>query len=414
VSCHKPLLIRLYMAGVERCKAASLLPDALPKDEPRGRTIVLGAGKAAGEMALTASGNLRGSVTGCVATRYGHLPKGRPESIEILEAGHPLPDHGSVAAGERILDLARSTTQHDRIVFLFSGGGSALLCLPASGVSLQEKISITDHLIRSGAPISDINEVRSRLSRIKGGRLAAASGTTDLHTFLISDVVGDDPAAVATGPTVPRESSPRRALQILDSAKVPVTEHVRRAILANANASCPPHPIHMLASNGDALAAVASMAESEGWRPMILPALEGIASEVGRDHASVVASCSSRRERVAIISGGELTVQVQNSAGRGGPNQEYAAALCVALEGMNHVEAIACDSDGIDGSCDAAGAYICSSSLQRARQAGLDFKAAIAHNDTYRLFDALGDLIITGPTRTNVNDIRIILFDGSA
>ncbi len=365
-------------------------------------------------MALAAAGNLTGRVTGCVVTRYGHLPKRRPEGIEILEAGHPLPDHGSVTAGERILDLARSTTRHDRILFLFSGGGSALLCVPASGVSLHEKASITDHLIRGGASITEINEVRSCLSKVKGGRLAAASRTSDLHTFLISDVVGDDPAAVATGPSIPRNASPRRALEILHSAGVPIQEHVRRAILANQNAACPPHPIHVLASNGDALAAVAKVAESEGWRPVILPALEGIASDVGRDHASLAKSCASRRERVAIISGGELTVQVCNPAGRGGPNQEYAAALCVALEGMRNVEAIACDSDGIDGSGDAAGAYICPSSLQRARQAGLDFKAAIGHNDTYPLFCALGDLITTGPTRTNVNDIRIILVDGSA
>jgi glycerate-2-kinase len=420
LSPHKPYLRSLFWRGVARCTADVRLAGLLPTDAPRGRTIVLGAGKAAAAMAAVAAATLRGVVTGCVVTRIGHGTARPTGEIRVIEAAHPVPDDSSVAAAEAIYALAAAATADDRVIFLMSGGGSALMCLPCDGVSLAEKRDITLRLLQGGAPIRDINLVRTSLSKIKGGRLAAAARRAQAFTYVISDVVGDDPALIASGPSVGGPVAPERVFEILERTGYPLTLRLRASILANARVEVPPHPVAVIARNEDALAAVAEAVSRDGWTPVVLPGLEGIASGVGAAHAELARACAAQGGRHALISGGELTVEVRNPRGRGGPNLEYLAALAagiegsVAADGTPLIEALAGDTDGIDGSERNAGGYVSSLSAPRARAAGFDMVRALERNDTHPLFAALGDLIVTGPTLTNVNDLRIILVGGAA
>jgi hydroxypyruvate reductase len=382
----------------------------LPKTPPAGRTIVLGCGKAAAEMALVASEVLAGPVTGAVVTRHGHNVQTPPANIDVIEARHPVPDDLGLVAGARMLALAANAGPDDRVVFLMSGGGSALLCAPADGIAFAEKQAINDALVRSGVGIAEINLVRRHLSRVKGGRLAAAAGVRGaaLLTFVISDVVGDDPALVASGPSIGAAFVPEAAIAILAAAGWPVTPQLAAAIRANRPPLVPAHPVHLLATNAVALAAIAARAAADGWQIVNLGgALTGEAATMGRAHAAIAARYRARAGRHLLLSGGELTVTRASPAGRGGPNLEYLTGLLAALDPAAPIAALAGDSDGIDGTEDNAGGF-----LTAAWADPVAATAALASNRSYDLFARLGGLVMTGPTRTNVNDIRMIAVEG--
>lgn len=416
------LLRHLFDAGVAAVQAERCVPPALPTP-PAGRTVVLGAGKAAAAMAAAVERHWAGPLEGLVVTRYGH---GVPcDRIEVVEAAHPVPDDAGVRAAERILALAQGLGADDLALVLLSGGGSSLLALPASGVALAEKQALGRALLRSGATIAEINCVRAHLSAIKGGRLALACAPAPCVTLAISDVPGDDPAVIASGPTVadPTTVADARAVLArygidlppavaahLDSATAetpkpgdPALRHARVSGVANAQA---------------ALEAAAAAAADAGLRPLILSdRIEGEARDVARVHAAIATQVARRGQPTAapcvLLSGGETTVTVRGE-GRGGRNAEFLLALAVALDGHAGIYALACDTDGIDGTEDNAGGIVDPITLQRARHLGLDPQASLANNDGYGFLHALGELIVTGPTRTNVNDFRALLVSAEA
>lgn len=406
----RELLTSYFRAGIAATGARSTLPSHLPRAAPIGETIILGCGKAVAEMAEVAVDHLSGPISGCVVTRHGH-GVGRPiPGIEVLEARHPVPDSQSLQAGERLLELAASAGPEDRVLFLISGGGSSLLCAPASGITLNEKQAMTDHLVRSGAPIEDINLVRRHLSRVKGGRLAAVAGKqgAELLTYVISDVANDNPALVASGPSIGAAFDPEQAIAILEGSGWAVAPHISEAIRANRPPLVSEHPVHLLATNSHALEAVTAKASVDGWNVIDLGTrLIGDAAETGKAHAVHAQEIAKQPGRHLLLSGGELTVKGACKDGCGGPNLEYLTGLLSALDPSYCIEAVAGDSDGIDGSEDNAGGYITA-----AWAAYADCAAALANNRTYDLFKSLDGLIITGPTRTNVNDIRMIAVEG--
>ena len=399
-----------FLHAVKAVGAATTLPAHLPQGAAGGRTIVLGCGKAAAEMARVARRGLAGEVCGCVVTRHGHGVGEAIPGIEVIEARHPVPDHAGLNAADRFMALAMQAGPEDRVIFLISGGGSALLCAPAAGLTLSDKQAITDHLVRSGAPIEHINLVRQHLSRVKGGRLAALAGArgAELLTYLISDVVSDDPALVASGPSVAAPFDPETALGLLARYGWPTSAQVEAAIRANQPAPVPLHPVVTLATNTDALTAVRGRAEADGWHVTDLgSALCGEASSIGREHAALARSLIGQPGRHLLISGGELTVTGASKDGGGGPNLEYLAGAMTGFTPGDPIAVLACDSDGIDGTEDNAGGF----AQAGAALAEALVKALAAHR-TYALFDALGCLIKTGPTLTNVNDIRMIAVNG--
>ena len=412
MSDMKALLTRYFLAGVSAAGARSTLPAVLPHSAPAGKTIILGCGKAAAEMADVAAGHLSGDITGCFVTRHGHGVGRAIPGVAVIEARHPVPDDQSLEAGNRLLELARTAGQGDRVLFLISGGGSSLLCAPATGITLTEKQAMTDHLVRSGAPIQDINLVRRHLSRVKGGRLAAVAGGrgAELLTYVISDVANDDPALIASGPSVAATFVPEQAIAILEGSGWHVVPHIKAAIHANHPPAIPVHPVHMLATNSHALDAVAARARADGWNVINLgERLTGDAATTGKAHAMHAQEWIKQPGNHLLLSGGELTVSGARKDGCGGPNLEYLTGLLSALDPSDPIQAFAGDSDGIDGSEDNAGGYIDAAWAAHAACA-----EALARNRTYDLFKSLGGLIITGPTRTNVNDIRMIAVRGSS
>ncbi|WP_193191801.1 glycerate kinase type-2 family protein [Microbulbifer taiwanensis] len=411
-------LRQLAETAVAAVHPDALLPDQLP-EPPAGRTFVVGAGQAAAAMASAlekAWGKKYpdADLDGLVVTRYGHGVI--CDRIEVLEASHPVPDELGQRAAVRMLESVGGLTADDLVIALVSGGGSALMTLPAPGISLGEKRAINKALLRSGAPISAINTVRRHLSAIKGGRLAAAAHPARVVTYLISDVPGDLPSLIASGPTLPDNSIPQDALALLERYKVPVPDSVRRHLEAGApaprsNASAfAADSAHMLAKASDALAAASDAASVAGVQVRILgDDLEGEARELGRAHARL--ALAAQRESDApllIVSGGETSVTVTGD-GRGGRNVEYLLGLFAALEGAPGIHALAIDTDGIDGSEDNAGAQFSPDDWPRLSKQGLDPVAYLARNDAYSFFAELERLIVTGPTRTNVNDFRAIL-----
>jgi hydroxypyruvate reductase len=388
-----------------------------------GRIVVVGAGKAAAGMARAlevALGDAVASVVGAVA-----VPHGTPcecEVIECIGAGHPVPDDGSVAAAERMRALVTGLRAEDQVIALFSGGGSALLCDPIPGLTLADKQALTDALLRSGAAIAEINRVRQAVSRIKGGRLAKRAAPARVHTLLVSDVVGDDPSLIASGPTVPATGNAADAEAILSAYSIPVPAALRDTAAAedaplrggDPQAARCSHRI--ICSPMHSLRAAARAARKRGMTPLILgDGLEGEARELGVAHAGIalsVARCGEPVEPPAVLlSGGEATVTLGATSGHGGPNAEFLLALALALDGRAGIRAIACDTDGSDGSQSWAGAIITPDTLARARAAGLDPAACLRGHDAYRLFEALGDVVETGPTGTNVNDFRAIVIE---
>ena len=409
----RAFLTQLFHRAVEAASPERCVPPNLPPP-PRGRTIVIGAGKAAAAMAQAVENHWPGALSGLVITRYGH---GVPcRIIEVVEAGHPVPDAAGVAAAKRMLGLVQALTPNDLVLALISGGGSSLFALPAPGIALADKQSVTRALLKSGAPISEINCVRKHLSAVKGGRLALAASPARVVGLIVSDVPGDDPATVASGPTAPDPTMHAQALAILKKYKLAVPSSVRSWLESPGSET--PKPGHLafanvenriVASARDALAAAARMAEAEGFRVLDLgDALEGEARVIARAHAELALLNLREQRSTVLISGGETTVTVRGG-GRGGRNSEYALALALALKGAQRIWAIACDTDGIDGTETNAGAIVGPETLARAGALGIDAAAALARNDAYGFFQTLGDLVETGPTHTNVNDFRAIL-----
>lgn len=414
------LLRALFDAAVASAMPARCVPPWLPKP-PKGRTLVVGAGKAAATMAQAVEAHWQGGLDGLVITRYGHHAPCR--RIEVVEAAHPVPDAAGRAAAERVLAKVHGLSADDLVLCLISGGGSALMALPAPGLTLEDKQAINRALLKSGANIGEMNCVRKHLSAIKGGRLAVAAHPARVVTLLISDVPGDDPAVIASGPTVPDPTTFDDALAILDKYRIREPAAVLRHLHAKADetpkagdprlAGC---ETHLVAAPQQSLEAAARLARESGYTPLILgDSLEGEAREVALVHAGIARQVLRHGQPVprpcVLLSGGETTVTVRGQ-GRGGRNAEFLLALTVALGGEPGVYALAGDTDGVDGTEDNAGALMTPDSLARAQAAGISAKALLANNDGYGFFDALGDLVRTGPTLTNVNDFRAILITG--
>jgi len=379
----------------------------------------VGAGKASAAMAGIVERHSNGNLSGLVVTRYGY---GAPtQSIEIVEAAHPVPDGAGAEAARRVLALVEDLGPDDLVLGLLSGGGSALLACPAAGVALADKQATTSALLRSGATITEMNCVRKHLSGIKGGRLAIAAAPARVLTLMISDVPGDDPAVIASGPTVADPTTLADARAVIERYGIKAPPAVVAHLAAAAAETPKPGDARLgrvasviVGAAKDALGAAAAACEALGYRAVVLgDAIEGEARELARTHADLARSHAASGDRIAILSGGEVTVTVRGQ-GRGGPNTEYALALALALDGAPGISALACDTDGIDGSGDNAGAAIDPETLARARAARLDPSAHLDDNDSYGFFAGLGDLFITGPTRTNVSDFRAILIDDPA
>jgi glycerate 2-kinase len=411
----------LFDAALAAADPHRAMASALPQPVA-GRTVVVGAGKASAAMARAFEQLWPGPLEGLVVTRHGHAAP--CERIEIVEASHPVPDAAGQQAARRILDLAQGLSADDQLVFLVSGGGSALLALPAPGLTLEDKQTVTRALLRCGATIGEINTVRKHLSAIKGGRLAAAAAPARVVTIAISDVPGDDPAVIASGPTVPDPSTFADARAVL--AKYGIAEPasvMAHLAVAHQETPKPGDPIFakasytMIASPMQALTAAADAAQAQGVTPIVLSdRIEGESRDIGLMHAAIALQL---REGLRIgtdnvtlpavlLSGGETTVTVRGQ-GRGGRNSEFLLSLAAALDGAGGISAIACDTDGIDGTEDNAGAMLFPDSIARAAANGVAIKAKLAENDAWGFFDALGDLVVTGPTLTNVNDFRAIL-----
>jgi glycerate 2-kinase len=421
----RELLEALFWAAVGAAQPSRCLPPQLPEPPSRGRLVVLAAGKGAGSLTEVAEQHYlarmpASRLDGIAVTRHGY---GRPtRQIPVVEAGHPVPDAAGLAGAERMLALADAAGTDDLVLTLLSGGASANLIAPAAGITLGDKQATTRALLRSGANIGEINCVRKHLSRIKGGRLARRAFPAQLVTLAISDVPGDDPAVIGSGPTVPDPTTLEDARAIVQKYRLDLPESVTRA-LADANSESPkpgdPAFAHstfwILARPADALAAAETQARQAGYDCVVLSdRLQGEAREVAAAHARLARDAAAAGRRVAILSGGELTVTLRGG-GRGGPNQEYALALAIRLQGAKGIAALAADTDGTDGGRgqpdDPAGAFVDDTTLARAGAAGLDPAAFLADNDSTGFFNSIGDLFTPGPTFTNVTDFRAIVVD---
>jgi glycerate 2-kinase len=411
------LVRRMFAAAVAAADPGTIVPRNLPQP-PRGQTIVVGAGKASAAMARAFEQSWKGPLSGIVVTRYGHAVP--CERIEIIEASHPVPDGAGETAARRILERVRGLGPDDLVVGLISGGGSALLAAPAPGLSLADKQAVNRALLASGASIEEMNCVRKHLSAIKGGRLATAAYPARVVTLLISDVPGDDPAVIASGPTLADTTTFAEARQILK--KYGISDP--RSVVAHLDAARDETPkpgdprlarseIRLIATPQASLLAAAEVASAHRITPVVLgDAIEGEAREVARVMAGITRQVVRYRQPVpapcVLLSGGETTVTIRGK-GRGGRNVEFLLALAIALGGIPNVWAIAADTDGVDGAEEIAGAVISPSTLRRAEQSGIRASERLADNDGHSFFEALGDQVVTGPTLTNVNDFRAIL-----
>jgi glycerate 2-kinase len=409
----------MFDAAIASAQPAVCVPPHLPR-APRGRLIVIGAGKASAAMARAVEQNWRGSLSGLVVTRYGYAVP--CTQIEIVEAAHPVPDATGMQAAQRMLELVADLSPEDLVLCLISGGGSALLPLPAKGLTLDVKQNVSRALLASGATISEINCVRRHLSAIKGGRLGAACYPAQVVTLLISDVPGDRPVDIASGPTVADPTTCADALSILRRYAIELPQAVLELLESGRGESVKPGDPRLararavtIAEPQMALEAAAAVARDAGFAVHILgDAIEGEARDVGSVFAGIARQVAERNQPFAapcvLLSGGETTVTVRGS-GRGGRNVEFMLSLAIALEGHGRIHALAGDTDGVDGSEEIAGAYLRPDSLERARGLGLRPKDMLDNNDAHSFFSALDDSVITGPTLTNVNDFRAILIE---
>jgi hydroxypyruvate reductase len=425
----RAFLRALFDAAVAQALPGASLATFLPAP-PRGRTLVLGAGKAGGAMAaaLDAAWPAEAPMTGLVVTRYDSVPPAFAAAqargttrIEVVQAAHPVPDEAGRRAAARILELARGLSADDLVVCLISGGASSLLALPAPGVTLEEKQAINGALLKSGAAIDEMNCVRKHLSAIKGGRLAAACAPARVVSLLVSDVPGDSPSVIGSGPTVPDPTTCADALAVLERHAIAVPARIRADLESGAletpkpgDATFANHEVHLVATPQQSLDAAAALARSAGLGAHVLgDDLEGESREVGKVHAALARQIARRGQPFArpcvVLSGGETTVTVKQKGGRGGRASEFLLGCALALQGERDVWALAADTDGIDGVETNAGAFATPDTLERARRLGLNGRDHLDRNDAYSFFAGLGDLLVTGPTFTNVNDFRAIL-----
>jgi glycerate 2-kinase len=413
----KAFLISIFEAAVAAADPNLTIARHLPA-KPKGRTIVIGCGKGAAQMAQAFERVWDGPIEGLIVTRYGY---GAPcERLEVVEAAHPVPDEAGLKAGKRLLDLVSGLTADDLVIALVCGGGSALLPAPAGNLTLADEIAVNEALLASGAPISAMNCVRKHVSRIKGGRLAAAAHPARVVSLVVSDIPGDNPALVASGPTVPDATTREDALKIVETYGMKLPDAVM-AHLRTPEASAPlpddarfaGNEVHVIASAAVSLEAAAAEAGRQGVPAVILSdAMEGEAREVGGVHAAIAREVATRdrpfKKPMLILSGGETTVTLR-AKGKGGRNSEFLLAFAIGIDGVAGIDALAADTDGIDGSEDNAGAFCDSATVARMRAAGVDAKAVLQGNNAWTAFNAVGDLFVPGPTGTNVNDLRAIL-----
>jgi hydroxypyruvate reductase len=426
----RAFLRALFDAAVAKALPGPSLAAFLPAP-PRGRTLVLGAGKAGGAMAaaLDAAWPAGAPMSGLVVTRYDSVPpafaaaQARGQArIEVVQAAHPVPDEAGRRAAARILELTRGLSADDLVVCLISGGASSLLALPAAGVTLEQKQAINNALLKSGAAIDEMNCVRKHLSAIKGGRLAAACAPARVVTLLVSDVPGDSPSVIGSGPTVPDPTTCADALAVLERHAIAAPAGIRADLRSGAletpkpgDAAFAGHEVHLVATPQQSLDAAAALARAAGIASHVLgDEIEGESREVGKVHAALARQIARRGQPFerpcVVLSGGETTVTVRpGEPGRGGRGSEFLLGCAIALQGAPEVHVLAADTDGIDGSEDNAGAFVSPSTLSRAKALGLSPRAMLDRNDAYGFFAALGDLVVPGPTFTNVNDFRALL-----
>jgi glycerate 2-kinase len=411
------LLEQMFRTAVAQAQPALAVAQNLP-ERPKGRTVVIGAGKASAQMAHAFEQAWDGPITGLVVTRYGYAQA--CERIEIVEAAHPVPDEAGFLAARRIMETVSGLGPDDLVVALISGGGSSLLPAPAPGLTLDDEQAINRSLLASGAPISVMNLIRNQFSAIKGGRLAARCAPARVATLVVSDVPGDDPAVVASGPTIPLAGTRSLARKYVSLYGIDLPPHAQALLAGDDNlaplATDPAlarNSVRTIASAALSLEAAAAQAREQGIEAAILSdSIEGEARDVAQVHAAIAKEVATRNrpfsKPVVLLSGGETTVTLRGK-GRGGRNAEFLLALAIAIDGSEGVTALAADTDGIDGSEDNAGAFVDGTTATRLRHAGIDPLAALANNDAYSAFKAIGDLLVTGPTGTNVNDFRAIL-----
>jgi hydroxypyruvate reductase len=420
ISTPANLLRSLFETAVMAAQPDHRIPAFLPPP-PTGKTVVVGAGKSAAAMARAVERAWPEALTGVVVTRYGH---GAPtQQVEVLAAAHPVPDANGMAAAERILQTIAPLGQDDLVICLISGGGSALLTLPPDGITLAQLAEINRQLLRCGADITEMNTVRKNLSRSSGGRLAAAAYPAQVVSLIISDVPGDDLRAIASGPTVGDEATANDALKILKAYDIAVPPAILDYLARDPDPVIRPNDIrlsttqnHLIATPQQSLDAAASLAQAQGYTPLILGnAIEGEAKQVGIVHGGIARQVVHHGQPIVppcvILSGGETTVTVTGEAGKGGRNSEFLLSLAIALNGLEKVWAIACDTDGIDGSETNAGAVIGPTSLAQGKQQGLKAADLLSRHDSYSFFEGIDALVETGPTLTNVNDFRAILIE---
>lgn len=413
----KEALNRLFGTVLKAAMPEGKMAQFLPKTQPKGKTIVLGAGKAAASMAAELERVYPFPIEGMVITRYGH---GAPTKfIKIVEASHPVPDSKGQEAAKSLFDYAKSATADDIVIFLASGGASALMSLPRDGITLDDKKFITKQLLACGAPIEEMNVVRKHLSAIKGGRLAQAAAPAKVITFAISDVVGNDLSAIGSGATVPDPSTFADVTRILEKYKIQLPEPVAAFLASATDKDETPKSLsntesHLIVTPYDAFKATEKAAREMGFNVLFLgDSITGEARHVAAMHAGIVRQIKQNDAPVAkpalLLTGGETTVTIASEGGRGGRNTEFLLSLAIELNGLDNVYAIACDTDGIDGSEDNAGAIITPDTLARAAEQGLSAAEYLSKNDAYSFFSKLDDLVIIGPSRTNINDFRAIL-----
>ena len=403
---------------------SAALAAAKPKDKfkkvptrPEGKLIVIGAGKAAASMAREFENNYEGPIEGLVITRYGHPTETR--FVKVIEAAHPEPDANGLLASKRIFNIATNSSEKDHVVFLISGGASSLLTLPLNGISFEEKQRINKELLISGAPIDEMNIVRRSLSQLKGGRLAKAIFPAQLTTYMISDIPGDDPAYIGSGPTIQANGSNQDSIAILENYKIAISDKIKKIIYKNTLPQLIKSPQYMLANPIMALKSAASVAEKEGYIPIILSdSLEGEAKIEGKKMAELAIKISNEKKYknislskpILLLSGGETTVKVTGN-GKGGRNTEFMLSMAITLNKAKNISALAVDTDGIDGIEDNAGAYISDETLKKAIFKKVNPQTYLNKNDSYSFFKKINDLIFTSPTLTNVNDFRAVLIN---
>ena len=419
---YKNILIDLFKESVKSADPSVVLEKYIPKP-PKGRIVVIGAGKASARMAKVFEQiwlkRGYGKLEGIVLTRYGHGEKCK--FIEIIEASHPVPDKAGIEGTNKIINLVSNLERKDLLVFLVSGGGSSLMVAPKENINLKEKQNITDSLLRSGASISEINCVRKKLSRVKGGNLAALAYPAKILTLAISDVPGDDPSVIASGPTFPDSSNSQEALEVIKRYKIVCSNNVISLLtskdkdnLGRSNKIFSNSSYKIIASSQNSLKSSANFIKSKGFKPIILSdSMEGDADTVGIIHGAIAKQIikygSPFKPPLCILSGGETTVKVNNLKGRGGRNTQFLLSLAIHLNSEENIYSIACDTDGIDGVESNAGAIIFPDSLKRGLKIGIHARDYLNRNDAYTFFHKLKDLVFTGPTKTNVNDFRALI-----